>query len=331
MRNRTPFNLDDAIPRSLREQCRALEDAGIDFPFERDSSQSLRLSKETLSAVSQRMPPMPSVAAFSRDLQKKLIAADRAMRQNNVMQLALCYGFCAEIRRTGVKVFRPSVSQCMAMEQVSIDIPLSNYRQPYEVIIVEYPREYAEIRAMQYRFAVCYHRENYLSVWRRHSEVFDDTFVSSLPDRTLEDALNTLREGAIAQSPCKEAVRTAINCCMMLANFPIQLNTIGSASFHRANRERARRMGRRYLPPREITFVQNIAFHEERPAVSTERPDSFNDVRHRPKPHWRRGHWRKQPFGPGRAGTKIVFIKPILINARFSLADPALRQVIYEG
>ena len=31
--------------------------------------------------------------------------------------------------------------------------------------------------------------------------------------------------------------------------------------------------------------------------------------------HWRRGHWRRQPHGPGLALTKRLWIKPVLVNA----------------
>lgn len=31
--------------------------------------------------------------------------------------------------------------------------------------------------------------------------------------------------------------------------------------------------------------------------------------------HWRRGHWRRQPFGPKLEKTKVLWIKPTLVNA----------------
>lgn len=38
-------------------------------------------------------------------------------------------------------------------------------------------------------------------------------------------------------------------------------------------------------------------------------------------PHWRRGHWRHQPFGKELAETKIVWIKPTIVNKE--KGDPA--------
>ena len=31
--------------------------------------------------------------------------------------------------------------------------------------------------------------------------------------------------------------------------------------------------------------------------------------------HWRRGHWRRQPFGPGRAERKLIRIRPVWVGA----------------
>lgn len=39
----------------------------------------------------------------------------------------------------------------------------------------------------------------------------------------------------------------------------------------------------------------------------------FNES-HRKSLHWRRGHWRKQPFGKGLKKNRMIWIKPVLIN-----------------
>lgn len=40
-------------------------------------------------------------------------------------------------------------------------------------------------------------------------------------------------------------------------------------------------------------------------------PGGCKDIR----PHWRRGHWRSQPVGPGRAERRVLWIKPVYVNA----------------
>jgi hypothetical protein len=31
-------------------------------------------------------------------------------------------------------------------------------------------------------------------------------------------------------------------------------------------------------------------------------------------PHWRRGHWRQQPIGPGRSATQLMWIRPVIVR-----------------
>jgi hypothetical protein len=37
-------------------------------------------------------------------------------------------------------------------------------------------------------------------------------------------------------------------------------------------------------------------------------------------PHWRKGHWRWQPFGPGRSERRRIAIAPVLVNAHKMVA-----------
>ncbi|WP_163713440.1 hypothetical protein [Mangrovibacterium lignilyticum] len=41
-----------------------------------------------------------------------------------------------------------------------------------------------------------------------------------------------------------------------------------------------------------------------------DRKESDNEV----EPHWRRGHWRKQPFGENLSETKLIWIKPTIVR-----------------
>jgi len=34
-----------------------------------------------------------------------------------------------------------------------------------------------------------------------------------------------------------------------------------------------------------------------------------------PRMHWRRGHFRHQPFGPGRQERKVIWLEPMLVSA----------------
>jgi hypothetical protein len=44
--------------------------------------------------------------------------------------------------------------------------------------------------------------------------------------------------------------------------------------------------------------------------------------------HWRRGHWKRQPHGPGNTLRKMVLIKPTLVSAGDATSEPL--SIIYE-
>jgi hypothetical protein len=49
----------------------------------------------------------------------------------------------------------------------------------------------------------------------------------------------------------------------------------------------------------------------------------------RKSPHWRRGHWRSQPFGAGRTQRKLVMIPSVLVNADLFLGKPGDTSATY--
>ena len=46
-------------------------------------------------------------------------------------------------------------------------------------------------------------------------------------------------------------------------------------------------------------------------------------------PHWRRGHWRSQPCGPGRSERKRVAIPAVLVNGHLFLGSMADTMATY--
>jgi hypothetical protein len=88
----------------------------------------------------------------------------------------------------------------------------------------------------------------------------------------------------------------------------------------RLNQAKAERAGR--LLDTEINlieFEQNVVVYDRQEIA---RSDSEGEASPR-RPHWRRGHFRRQPYGHGRSSRKLVFIKPILINAHRFQGDIA--------
>ena len=57
------------------------------------------------------------------------------------------YWLQVQVAVSGPKVFRPTLDQCLAMEQVAPRIPIGDYAQPYPVMLIDLPEEYQRRRA----------------------------------------------------------------------------------------------------------------------------------------------------------------------------------------
>jgi hypothetical protein len=88
----------------------------------------------------------------------------------------------------------------------------------------------------------------------------------------------------------------------------------------RKNRGKAERASR--LLDAEISllgFEQDVVLHDHHQSHAS---DSGADGGTR-RPHWRRGHFRRQPVGPARSERKLIFIRPVLVNAAHFHGDIA--------
>ena len=68
-----------------------------------------------------------------------------------------------------------------------------------------------------------------------------------------------------------------------------------------------------------IDFEQDVVFYKfVKP--QTPSPDAEGSMK---RPHWRRGHFRRQLCGAGRAERRLVFVRPCFINADHFHGDKA--------
>lgn len=257
----------------------------------------------------------------------------------------------------GPKVFRPSVAQCRAAEQMQLNIQVEDYRQAYPAVVVELPDEYTEERKLPSPVVV------YHDAAGRWLATHGGTMVRDMPpqDRsghegvvfstpmsntgeTIEAKLNRLGSDQTPERGEEEmnrwvlAQRVALNCNLFLTQYPTRLSYADPEQVTRwrqlsrkANPHKAER-ARRLLAGavQVIEFRQDIKFHddqEQEPRVHAEGAWSHWEV----APHWRRGHWRRQAFGVGMKERKLVFIKPMLIRADRFVGSLSETSVVYHG
>jgi hypothetical protein len=121
----------------------------------------------------------------------KALAADRNSPQSSMLYM---YALSKALT-TGPKVFLPTVEQCRALANVTVDLSVSDYFQPYPVMLYIFPREYIDELCLEFHqtlrpAAMLSHKlDKGLLVganFENHTQIMG-TFIS--PDKLLEDSL----------------------------------------------------------------------------------------------------------------------------------------------
>lgn len=291
--------------------------------------------------------------AFEIDYEAFTGAAGAMLRNRPEFQngLFLCWlEALGEMVVDGVKLFRPSAEQCSAMEQVEINIPIRDYRQPYPAMVIEFPREYRESLTARTgrkdvpRFVIVRHHEQQAAFFsgcsfERHSPNSPGHapeltyFFQDRPEfATVEDALNTHVCQTDAESVISESMtRVAMNLCLLLTQYPTRTGPSSPDTYRKAVDRRdapgAKGEANRFEAANHVHVVslqQDIIVRETRSSPGPHEPTG----RQMP-PHWRKGHWRRQRYGAGREQVKTVFIRPVFVRSDAFTGDRSASEVVY--
>lgn len=263
-----------------------------------------------------------------------------------LLPLSKCLGF-------GPKLFRPTREQCEALARTRVSVGFEDYRQPYPAVVIEFPEDYRRAvagrlgRAGCPRLLVAYHDEGrsgaviVLAIWHPPpgGEPITNVMVPRPEYRDMEDALARRVIGP-GDDPgdfaaAELAERLALNFCLMMTHLGVRV--VGPLRPDEARRHR--KLARsRYTEERErgellsvgdftlLDFDQHVRLHDTiEPRAGDGVPTGV-----RRKPHWRRGHWRMQPCGTGRAEKRLSFVRPVFVNLRLFGGDLGNTAVSYE-
>lgn len=238
----------------------------------------------------------------------------------------------------GVKAFCPTAEEYAALGRVDINVTWGDYRQPFDTMAVVVPDDFypqdvsidigrpvvSIIRIDRVaRLCVhvlvgtgtCYITGRY--PWRDGSTESMDGHFRRLESR--QEGRTTNDEETASQV----AKRAAFNACLMLTH-------CGSKRVGYANPEYAAKLEtslkKKKLPDniREanrtaLKLIPDVyAFDQSVRLFDTESSPHVTDggcASYEVKPHWRRGHWRNQGVGAGRAERKMIFVRPVMVNA----------------
>lgn len=249
----------------------------------------------------------------------------------------------AGLAQHGMKVYCPTRDEFDALGRVEMNVPWSMYRQPFETFVVSvpddsYPAEVSEdvgrpaavvlrIKPKDQLISVTVicDRCNLTSRF-----TWQDEAVESIEDhigRMPNPPAGVCTELELTASD--HAVRAGINACLLLTQYGTK--RIGYDNPEYADKLIAK-LANKKLPPaaREANqkalrsipevygFDQHVRLYDGERSVST---SSDSDRVHRP--HWRRGHWANVACGTGRTERKLVFRRPVMVNAHLFAGDHA--------
>lgn len=255
----------------------------------------------------------------------------------------------------GPKVFQPTLEDCEALENTACTMAFEDYKQPYPVVIIEFPKEYRQKLANLWNVPkgpthVIVHHEpekGFITV----NAFFDRNNIIShiTPARpeykTIEDAITYnqdkpgVRDTGEDFKVAELAQRLAVNFCMVMVLLGVrQVGPLDPASYEKAKKmakgNKNRELGQKLINSTmyKVEFIEQKIklFEEEFVEPKKQNEDSDRGTHASPKPHWRRGHYRQQPCGHQFTLRKLVFIKPILVMAKMFTGDIKDTQVTYK-
>jgi len=244
----------------------------------------------------------------------------------------------------GPKLFRPSSLQCQGFENTTVGVPFKQYAQPYETLLIEFPKDYRQLKTRQGmkqcpRFVICWWDQALRIIlvacqFDSHEDRIIGVLVLESDDSTIEDLFTNSyfyeADGTIATEVDDFQVaqlfeRIAINLNMLMMYGGSQ--TVISP-MNRELWQHYRELKKRYKKQRnkeglanlrdfgvgeidEVKLQQEIGFKVQMNEAMP--PTPTDDTHPSPHPHWRRGHWCNQPCGPGSVMRKPVLRPPVYV------------------
>jgi hypothetical protein len=241
----------------------------------------------------------------------------------------------------GPKIFTFDALTCEALENFDLGISTTDYQQPFPSVVIELPLDYTRERVVP--FDAGQHSPDFVIV--RHEPAGNCIMIAMHmtshqvltrllkldPTWTLEemwakgqrswdakDSLEMTPEEKVLGSALS---KMALNVCLMATAYGVEcLGPANPSHYERLRRhvkvaakkdreQKERAESELRTAPVRYAFAQEITlFHRETAEADSGRGGWTVT------PHWRKGHWRWQPCGPGRSERRRIAIPSVLVN-----------------
>ena len=235
----------------------------------------------------------------------------------------------------GPKIYCPTNELCAMFENIDVNIELKDYSQPFETIFI------ATDTIKPFIGVICtYEAEREIAIFNLISSNHKHDIVSVLRHReglAIEESIAKFYHDCTAEEK-KDAhrlLRVTINACLMLSGTETHTEfmlakemerDIGLSNQKGEKGERAKQRLKRAKKTglQEIKPITEIRVKKAKPKT-----EESNTTGVKMRPHWRRGHWVMQPYGPGRTLRKRILRAPVLIHAD-AVTDKRFSTTIYK-
>lgn len=253
----------------------------------------------------------------------------------------------------GPKVFAFDALTCEALENFDLNVSTTDYLQPFPSVVIELPSDYNRKRVVPFDAGT--HAPDFVIV--RHEPKAECVMVSMHltshqvltrllkldPAWTLEEmwakgARTWEAKDTLGMTPEEEALgsalsKLALNVCLLATAYGVRcLGPANPSHYERLKRHAklARKRGQEQqakaemelrMVPVQYAFAQEVTLYQKESGEVRAEPGGSGGWT--VCPHWRRGHWRWQPCGPGRQERRRVAIPSVLVNAQLFLGAPS--------
>jgi hypothetical protein len=233
----------------------------------------------------------------------------------------------------GPKIFRPTREQCFALEQIEVNLSFEDFSMPYPTLMVDLPKD------LYSPYECCLvHKDKDILTFCTTSRDHAHDIVTTIHHGTLnlEEPFRKYDEDCedFESVATTRAIRVAANSCLALSNYGWHKKYLYPKDvqqdnwYAKSDDDRGKRARKRLETALElVTFSQEVKLHD----ISSRVSEPGEPTGMYKSPHWRRGHWAMQAWGPGHSLRKRILRKPVLVRKDLFMGDLSLTETNYQG
>jgi len=253
-----------------------------------------------------------------------------------------------ELYNQGMKMLKLRWEELLVLGEIEVRVGIEDYHQCYETMGVEIPEEWREHLRKKYpgcrvpKVGIIHHKregevgeegyQNYIiiSFYVGNEYPILTTFVTETCNN-FENLISKAQEEEVAQGDIdflmvQDLIRAVLN-----ANILIMMHGKEDLGYENVKRVRALKREGKDRDKREVYYIgmnQKIQLWKK---TVMRVGEGKGEERSSPRAHWRRGYLRRQHYGSGNLGVKIVFIRPCFVCGEDYKGDMSDTSVTLEG